>query len=236
MIFTSNDEKINNESGSDSEKVLVGTSHILGENIKKLIQQNNINITQLANSINLPIMTIRRIISGETSDPRISTIKLFADYFKVTIDSLLLDTNITGSDKYLYSHTTLVPQIDWDILEKINSIEELDLENWQDWQPVTFKEAEIISKKAFALYSKPFMYSRFPQGTVFIVDPSATAGDGDLILVKMKNNEVALKELYIDPPEWYLNSIINNTKKVLFNNNEHKIIGVILLTMLYNRK
>lgn len=236
MVNTANVEKILDSTELNSEKTLTKVDSILGENIKKLLKSNKISINELANHLKLPIMTIRRIMTGETSDPRISTVKLFADYFNVSIDSLLFDLNILESKINSQSHTIYLPHIDWETLKKISSTDNLDLKNWQQWQPITLKENEFISAKAFALDSRPFVYERFPKGSVFIVDPLAQPSDGDLILVKINNDDITIKELFIDPPEWHLNGVINHLNKIVFNQTDHKIIGVILLTLLYSRK
>lgn len=106
------------------------------------------------------------------------------------------------------------------------------------WIPVTIGKDENISTHSFALESRPSMYPRFQQGTIFILDPELTPSDGDLVLVNLReNNELTLRELFIDPPEWQLHpvnqgsSILNYAPK-----KDHEIVAVVFLTVFYNRK
>jgi SOS-response transcriptional repressor LexA len=81
------------------------------------------------------------------------------------------------------------------------------------------------------------MHSRFPVGTVFIIDPKEKPIDGDLVLIRFKNNEsVSLRDLIIDSPHWQLLSIAQNAPSINYDVKEHEIIGVVLLTILNARK
>lgn len=208
----------------------------LAENLSGLLKNHHLNTNQLAQILNIPMMTIRRLVSGETIDPRISTLKLIADYFKVSVDSLINSDSqaITKTLKKTKSH--LVPVLSWEMAEKINILRDLDLSKWKEWQTISLSDQSVLSNNAFALESRPSMYPRFPQGTIFIIDPDVTPIDGDMVLVKLrKNNELTLRELTIDPPEWTLYSI-SGSNGLQYSEQEHQIVGVNVLTMLYNRQ
>ena len=210
---------------------------LIAENLSILLKQHNLNINQLAQLIGIPMMTIRRLLSGETTDPRISTLKLVANYFNVSIDLLISDypKNILVSSKKITSY--LIPKFNWEILSKIKSVEEVNFDNWSDWESISLNTNDLISKKTFALESRPSMYPRFPKGTIFIIDPDTTPADGDIVLIKLKeNNEFTLRELVIDPPDWRLSPLVADSHMINFSINEHEVVGVSLLTMLYNPK
>jgi transcriptional regulator with XRE-family HTH domain len=59
------------------------------------------------------MMTIRRLLSGETTDPRISTLKLIADYFGVSIDSLIEKGNLAASSNFGKARPLFVPKLNW---------------------------------------------------------------------------------------------------------------------------
>ncbi len=80
------------------------------------------------------------------------------------------------------------------------------------------------------------MYPRFPKNTVFIFDPDASAIDGDTLLIKInKTSELTWREFVIDPPDYKLHSIIWGASAIQYNNKEHTIVGVNILTLLHNR-
>lgn len=61
----------------------------LPNNILHLMQKRKISESELARAIMLPYNTVKRITTGETTDPKISTLSLIADFFGVGIDTLL---------------------------------------------------------------------------------------------------------------------------------------------------
>jgi transcriptional regulator with XRE-family HTH domain len=209
----------------------------LAENLQSLLSQNNLNANQLGQILGIPMMTIRRLLSGETTDPRISTLKLIANYFNVTVDYLVSENKANLANPVNKSKSYLVPKLDWSTVGKISSFEEIDLSKWQEWQSISLQDKELISRHAFALESRPSMYPRFPYGTVFIIDSEIEPTDGDTVLIKLKSNkELTLRELIIDPPEWQLYPIVPGSSILPYSKENHEIIGINILTMLYNRK
>ena len=209
----------------------------IADNLSGLLEKNNLNSNQLANILGIPMMTVRRLLSGETEDPRISTLKIISDYFGVSVDVLAGDNsqNLLMPSKKIAAY--LVPKISWDSLSEITNIKEVDFNAFKEWQSVSLNEQDTISKSTFALESKPSMYPRFPSGSIFIIDPEIIPADGDIVLVKIKlNNNVTLRELVIDPPVWQLLALTTNSKPIDYHENEHEIVGVNVLTLLYNNK
>ncbi|PJE14246.1 XRE family transcriptional regulator [Legionella sp.] len=205
----------------------------IAQNLRYLMDLKKITETKAAQELSIPVMTLRRLLSGETTDPRVFTLKNIADYFNVSVDSLIGESEIPSYELSKHSKPAFIPLFDWKSLKKhINT----DLQNWQDWIPVTVGKNTQFSKKSFALESRPSMYPRYQQGTIFILDPELTPIDGDIVLVNLiKNNELTLRELFIDPPEWQLHPLIQGTPVLHFNREEHEIIAVVCLTLFYNR-
>ncbi|PIR11944.1 MAG: peptidase S24 [Gammaproteobacteria bacterium CG11_big_fil_rev_8_21_14_0_20_46_22] len=209
----------------------------LAENLKLLMKSRKLSLNQLAQDLNIPVMTIRRLISGQTEDPRVYTLKLFADYFHVSVDSLITPNRQVLQESLEKTKPYFIPVIDWHTAKTIHSLDDLNLTQWKNWQPVTLSSDEEISEQAFALESRPSMYPRFPQGTVFIIDPKVKPADGDTVLVKLKESgELTLRYLSIDPPEWKLSPLVADSTILDYDKQHHEIVGINVLTMLYNRK
>lgn len=212
-------------------------SKSIADTLSELLGKNNLSSNQLANILGIPTMTVRRLLSGETEDPRISTLKIISDYFGVSIDVLAGDNSqkLLMPSKKIASY--LVPKISWDSLSTIKNINEVDFNTFNEWQSVSLNEQDTISKSTFALESKPSMYPRFPSGSIFIIDPKIIPTDGDIVLVRIKlNNTVTLRELVIDPPVWQLLALTTNSKPIEYHEDEHEIVGVNVLTLLYSNK
>lgn len=208
----------------------------IAENLRFLLKKHNLNANQLAQELSIPKMTICRLLSGETTDPRISTLKIISDYFNVPLDYLIEADEQTVASALKQNKPHFIPKLDWDFVQKNSNFNNLDLTEWEAWQYVSLGEQQI-SKNAFALESRPSMYPRFPQGTVFVIDPEISPTDGDIVLIRLKiNNELTLRELIIDPPEWQLHPVVGGAAILHYIETDHQIVGVNILTMLYNRK
>jgi transcriptional regulator with XRE-family HTH domain len=205
----------------------------LAANLRLLMKKRNVSESDIAKTINLPALTIRRLVSEETTDPRLSTIRLIADYFDVSLDFLSENTDESCAIFIKRNRPTFVPILDWETAAKIKSLKEIDLTIWKDWQAITLKTQHFISEKAFALTNRPSMETSFPRGTIFVIEPNSKPEDGDMVLVKIKkNNELSLRKIIMDPPEWMLESIAIGSKSILHSEDEHKIVGVVELTIL----
>lgn len=212
-------------------------SQQLTENLRELLKAHGLNTNQLANKLGIPVMTVRRLVLGETIDPRISTLKLIAEHFDVTVDSLLKNKAEGPINFPMKTRQCLLPILDWYTAKKKFSVSNFNLTEWNDWQPVLLNEQDAVGKNAFALKARPSMYPRFPQGTIFIIEPDIDPTDGDTVLVRIrKHNELTLRELVIDPPQWYLQPIISSSTPLQYDARSHEIVGVNLLTLLFNRK
>lgn len=206
----------------------------IAANLTALMKLKKVTETKIAQDLNIPVMTVRRLLSGETTDPRVFTLKTMADYFNVSLDTLVGTQKLMPHEMNQPSKPIFVPIFDWDQATDFNAI---DLSDWKSWIPVTIRQDEQISQRAFALESRPSMYPPFQPGTIFIFDPDLKPSDGDLVLVNLRaNSELTLRELSIDPPDWSLRSVSQASNILNFSKEEHDLIAVVVLTLFYNRK
>lgn len=208
----------------------------LAKNLRFLLNKSGQSENDVAQALQIPVMTIRRLVSGETTDPRISTLRLIADYFNISIDALIETKNIQSIALMKKNSPQLVPVLDWLTASQINTLADCNLNDWQYWQPVALNSPHTLSEHAFALESRPSMQPRFPLGTLFIIDPIESPTDGDIVLIKMQNSgDVSLRELVIDPPNWQLKPIITGSDLLFYDKQQHRIAGVVVLTILQTR-
>lgn len=209
----------------------------LAKNLRMLIDERCITENDIAQSIHIPVMTVRRLVSGETVDPRISTLRLMANYFKVSIDSLIEDNTSNAIACMGRAAPQFIPVLDWKTIKDINSTRDINLKTWKEWHPIVFSDQFSLSNHAFALESKPSMQPRFPMGTLFVVDPNESPTDSDIALIKMKKDgNISLRELIIDLPRWQLYPIVSGSETLFFDESQHSIMGIVVLTILQTRK
>ena len=221
---------------NDSEKKIMVVDNNLSKNLTLLMEKNQVTESKLAKDLGLPYNTVRRLISGFTTDPRMSTLLLIAKYFNISFDSLIgnIKSKVETSS---HNGPISVPLFSWDDVANRIFFDKVDLKNWGAWQPVALTSSNNLSNKAYALESRPSMHPRFPIGSIFIIDPKEKPIDGDIILVRFKNDDsVSLRDLMIDSPYWQLLSISQNTPTINYYPTEHEIIGVVMFTIFQTRK
>lgn len=209
----------------------------IAKNLNSLLSAQQITENEIAQSLNIPVMTIRRLVSGETIDPRISTLKLIADFFSISVDSLIEDNSSRSISQMHKTNPQFVPILDWKLATTINSISDIDLTSWKEWHPVIRGVQTELSNDAFGLESRPSMQPRFPTGTLFIIDPKEIPADGDIVLVKMKTDgNLSLRELNVDAPRWQLQPIVPGSEVFFYDKKQHHFMGVVVLTFLHSKK
>lgn len=67
------------------------------ENLKELKKAKGITSKQIADATKIPESTIKRIFSGETDDPYVSTIHRIVTVLGGSLDQILADTNVVLS-------------------------------------------------------------------------------------------------------------------------------------------
>lgn len=179
-----------------AEKLIQKTDDILIENLHLLMHKQRINEAELARRTGIPQPTLHKILSGKTTDPRISTLQQLAGYFEVSLDGLYAYDVL--QNKKNIAEGKSVPIISWsDCTKPDNPTQGLTLNNWSDWVIVDQNSGD----HSYALVSRACMEPYFPRGTKLIIDPTIKPTDGDLVIVQYPETEDAtLRELSIDGP------------------------------------
>lgn len=128
------------------------------QTIQWLMEDRKISEAELSRLTQLSPATIHRLIYGMT-DPRLSTLRAIASFFKIRIEQLIGDYPIPSvtqicnenSDKIFFSTPILIPFIDWDQMPShINHIGELTMSNWAHWHATTNAMNDSNSAELFA--------------------------------------------------------------------------------------
>jgi transcriptional regulator with XRE-family HTH domain len=207
-------------------------STYLSKNLTRLLKLRNLSAVSIAANLSLTSMTIRRILSGETSDPSIGSIKVIADFLDVSIDALLEEQKTEACLSKI--KTGFIPRLDWETLKTI-PLESIDLSSWQDWEPLIV-DGRYDNTHAFVLQSLPSMQPRFPLGTLFVIHPNLVPQDGDMVLIKLlESGDHTLRELIIDPPHWRLKLLTTSTETIAFDAQTQSVVGTVGTTLHHRR-
>ncbi len=222
----------NNKAAAKQAKV---ESQALSRNLARLIKDRRTSEATISEALGLPVLTVRRISSGETADPHISTLKQLADYFQVSVDALI-DGNLPSSVHIMNTvhKPQFTPILDWQTATEMTNIQAINLAEWKEWHAII--PMHPISNFAFTVKSKPSMHPRFPIGTLFTIDPAQPALDGDLVVIRMlQDGTLSLREICIDPPRWQLKPTIPGSDTLFFDASQHQVVGPVVLTITHGR-
>lgn len=163
-------------------------------NLHNFIEKEKIHEAELSRRTGIPQPTLHKILTGKTSDPRISTLQILASYFGVTLDALY--GNVGLQKNIAIQSSKSIPIISWtDAIKHRDAIKNISLNHWDQWVVISDHSGENM----FALKSKASMEPRFPRGTIFIIDVKLTPTDGDLVVVHYpETKECTVRELSID--------------------------------------
>jgi len=204
-----------------SEKMTRSMHSMLITNLQKLLAEQKINETELSRQTHIPQPTIHKIFSGKTTDPRISTLQILADYFHTTIDALY-SSHLPATRASLQSKW--IPLMTWHDCRKLHKlIPSLVKHHWPHWI-VT----ESHPHQMYALKTKTSMEPRFARGTILIVDIEKEITDGEFIVVHYPNTqEATLRQLSSDGPTQLLMPLNEGLGKPERLNKSIQMLGVI---------
>lgn len=214
-----------------SSVILLPSNNTLSINLRRLMLSLGINECTLSRSTNIPQPTLHKILSGKTSDPRASTLKILSEHFKISIEELLYGTPVTDLQN-TSPQTQSIAVISWgDCLNAKKFVDKLTPSNWNKWVV-----SEFISHDLYGLVSKCSMEPRFPKGTIFIIDPAGIPEDGDLLIVHFpQTSEASIREFSVDGPSKLLLPICPNSS-ICPLSDDINILGIVIQTRFFFAK
>lgn len=204
------------------------------KNLMLLMQAKDLTEAQLSREIAMAQPTMHKLMSGATTDPRISTLIPIAEYFNVTIDQLLglvpFDVSLIASNKN--SHSAIkVPVLPWEhLVEHRKNLADLTVSNWGEWLAIN----KHFAKDSYATRIKNSAFSApFSNNTVIVVDPSLSITNGCYIFLKSTSTDsLTIKKCLFDGGDFWLMSLIDGIQPVLWNENSWLNFGIIVETYL----
>lgn len=205
---------ISKKSRTESEVVLVST-------INTLIAKSNINQITLAKIARIPYTTLNDIMSGDTKDPRLSTLVEIAKVFNITLSKLIGEIPLSFPEK-------IVPILKLDDIDVKNAIVNFNIMSDTQYTSSSYD----TMNKLFALHVGPNISSRYKDNTVIILEEIEKFDNNDLVLLSINNMNPSLKKARKDGGEVYLDSLSKNLPVQPYNKENVKIFGVVRETRI----
>jgi transcriptional regulator with XRE-family HTH domain len=201
--------------------------HHLSTNLARLMFENNLDAPELSRLTSVPTATINRLRANIVTNPTIASLLPIANFFSISLNQLIgtdeiPSSRIAGTFHPEYRNEKIIPLITLDQITKENK----DIKsNYND----TISTSANITPKAFATRMNNLaMFPKFPEGTIFIVEPEIPPSDQDFVLVKIEDQKnVSIKQLFIDGDDHYFKNI-NPEFGRLVHSNKSEILGVIV--------
>ena len=78
---------------------------MVSEKLNELRKKKGLTNQQIADICNLPLSTVTKVMSGETKDPTLTTLKAIADALDVTLDYLFIEEVESDASKQMSAET-----------------------------------------------------------------------------------------------------------------------------------
>jgi len=193
-------------------------------NLKKLLGKYNLNTLELSRRTGIAQPVIYRLLTGETQDPKISTLLALSSYFGISLDVLIEEDPLFESNK---KHPYFeIPLLTWkQISTYSNSSKNIFISN----EKITIDFKPITNIFALRVYDDS-MLPVFAKGTLLIINGDQNPTDGNFIIAKIRDHKDALfRQLVIDGKTSYLKSLNPDKCKIaLFDKKKDICCGVLV--------
>lgn len=196
------------------------THLLLAQTLTDLIErESKLSPAALARKLGIPTNKITRILNGDVTDPKASTLLQIANYFEISIEQLL----------------GLEPLVREGISEQPEATRSLPIYEFtkpfqvaKEWYRWAFNE---IDGEYFALTIDTDLYEpTFPQHSLLIVNTDIMPDDRSYVVVKNKDTpqHCSIKKYVLEANQIYLYPINPKLPVEIFDKNLYTITGVVL--------
>lgn len=194
--------------------------HSLAETLTDLIEREiKLTPAALARKLGIPTNKITRILNGDVTDPKASTLLQIANYFDITIEQLLgLAPIVREGTSQGLTATQALPIFELSQPEKMTK-------EWYRWVP------NDIAGDYFTLALDTDLYEpTFQQNSLLIINRDVAPDDRSYILIKKNDNSrhYLIKKYVQEGDQSYLYPINPKLPVEIFDKKLYTVVGVIL--------
>lgn len=193
---------------------------LLAKTLTDLIErEHKLTPAALARKLGIPTNKITRILNGDVTDPKASTLVQIASYFDITIEQLLgLETIVRQGASDQITATQSLP-----IYEFSNPAQMT--KKWYRWV------SNEIDGEYYVLAIDTDLYEpTFPQNSLLIVNPNTMPDDRSYVVVQKKDSpqHCSIKKYVLEGDQIYFYPINPKLPIEVFDKNSYTVAGVIL--------
>jgi transcriptional regulator with XRE-family HTH domain len=198
------------------------------ENLLFLTEKYNITEAELSRQANLPQATINRLLKGATDDPRASTLKSIAEFFRISVDQLLSGSLLKESSFDI----TRLPIYGLDqqnnILKKIKVGSELNTLLAKKENTSLEVEPSISTRCLAFEVAGDSMWPQFIEGILIIVDPKLAPKHRDFVIYLLGEPHQLVLRQYIEEGQDRILKPLNYGYKLLQISKKDIFIGTVI--------
>ena len=200
-------------------------------NLRKLMERDKINASELGRNIKLAQPIIHRLLTGKNVNPKLATIRPIADYFDVTISQLIGEDLLIIGETGEGSTWKQVPVVAWQNIQAV--VEEH--EQFEVTEQVS-TDAHISEHAYAVVIQNTGLEPHFPKGAKVVVEPMRRPADSDyVIVVATEGGDPHIRQVISDGADSYLRSLNPALSKMNMMRlaEAHKVLGVVVQAKLY---
>lgn len=170
--------------------------------VRKLMEHFKMSEADLCRGVNLPQTTINRLLTGQTSDPRISTLAILAQFFDISLDQIIGKERLILNPSYNQAKGSTIPVIDWANLQSWffnKAYPESDLKCF-------VKTEKDLSAGSFAIKTPVACESVFGKDSLLIMNRlhDLKPSEGQMVLVEFLSGQYGLRQVLQEGSAYYL--------------------------------
>ncbi|PWY54575.1 hypothetical protein DGG96_11390 [Legionella qingyii] len=194
---------------------------LLAQTLNDLIgRDRKLSPAALARNLGIPTNKITRILNGDVTDPKASTLVQIANYFNISIEQLLGLEPIVRKGEYEQQEVTRpLPVFEFSKVAQSNSPKE-----WYRWAE------NDVDGEYYALAIDTDLYEpTFPQNSLLIINPDIKPDDRSYIVVKKNGStHYSIRKYVVEGSESYLYPINPKLPVEIYDESLYTVVGVIL--------
>jgi len=200
-------------------KIYEPNNLLLAQTLNELISKDGkLTPASLARKLGIPTNKITRILNGDVTDPKASTLLQIAHCFGISIDQLLGVEPIRREEYGDLNVSQTLP-----VFPISNMNGQQSPKEWYRWAD------NGVDGNYYALHVDNDLYEpTFPKNSLLIINPDLAPEDRAFVVIKNKSNHYSIKNYVVDGDRIYLYPINPKLAIEIYDDSLYNIVGVIL--------